>query len=71
MPARGHGAGFSVWPNRLDEQHVAELRDSGPMSSDLAKPIIFISYAHADEPKKPRGEEIQWLSFVMSFCVRR
>ena len=32
-----------------------------------AKPIIFISYAHADEPKKPRGEEIQWLSFVMKF----
>jgi tetratricopeptide (TPR) repeat protein len=32
-----------------------------------AKPIIFISYAHADEPKTPRGEEIQWLSFVMKF----
>jgi hypothetical protein len=32
-----------------------------------AKPIIFISYAHADEPEKPRGEEIQWLSFVMRF----
>ena len=32
-----------------------------------AKPLIFISYAHADEPEKPRGEEIQWLSFVMKF----
>jgi TIR domain len=32
-----------------------------------AKPIIFISYAHADEPEKPRGEEIQWLTFVMEF----
>jgi hypothetical protein len=32
-----------------------------------AKPIIFISYAHADEPEKPRGEEIQWLSLVMRF----
>ena len=32
-----------------------------------AKPIIFISYAHDDEPEKPRGEEIQWLSFVMKF----
>ncbi|MGA9848007.1 MAG: TIR domain-containing protein, partial [Roseiarcus sp.] len=32
-----------------------------------AKPIIFISYAHADEPEKPRGEEVQWLSFVMRF----
>ena len=32
-----------------------------------AKPFIFVSYAHADEPEKPRGEEIQWLSFVMRF----
>jgi hypothetical protein len=32
-----------------------------------AKPIIFISYAHLDEPEKPRGEEVQWLSFVMKF----
>ena len=32
-----------------------------------AKPLIFISYAHADEPEKPRGEEIQWRSFVMKF----
>src|SRR5271166_5545009 len=35
--------------------------------SQSAKPLIFISYAHADEPEKPRGEEIQWLSFVMRF----
>ncbi|RBP15757.1 TIR domain-containing protein [Roseiarcus fermentans] len=32
-----------------------------------AKPLIFISYAHLDEPEKPRGEEVQWLSFVMKF----
>ena len=32
-----------------------------------AKPLIFISYAHLDEPDKPRGEEIQWLRFVMKF----
>jgi TIR domain/AAA ATPase domain len=32
-----------------------------------SKPIIFISYAHADEPEKPRGEEIRWLTFVMQF----
>ena len=37
------------------------------MPSDSTKPIIFVSYAHADEPEKPRGEEIQWLSFVMEF----
>ena len=39
------------------------------MPSDLIKPIIFISYAHADEPEKPRDEEIQWLSFVMKFLL--
>src|SRR5271166_1278104 len=32
-----------------------------------AKPLIFISYAHLDEPEKPRDEEVQWLSFVMKF----
>jgi hypothetical protein len=32
-----------------------------------AKPTIFVSYAHADEPENPRGEEVQWLSFVMKF----
>ena len=37
------------------------------MTSVSTKPTIFISYAHADEPEKPRGEEIQWLSFVMEF----
>jgi hypothetical protein len=37
------------------------------MSSDSIKPVIFISYAHADEPERPRDEEIQWLSFVMKF----
>ena len=36
-------------------------------STQSAKPVIFISYAHADEPEKPRDEEIQWLSFVMKF----
>ena len=31
------------------------------------KPVIFISYAHADEPEKPLDGEIQWLSFVRRF----
>jgi hypothetical protein len=29
-----------------------------------SKPIIFISYAPADEPEKPADGEIKWLSFV-------
>jgi hypothetical protein len=35
------------------------------MSSDSTKPIIFISYAHLDEPDPP--EQPRWLSFVMEF----
>jgi TIR domain-containing protein len=31
------------------------------------KPIIFISYAHADEPEKPGEGEIKWLSFVTGY----
>jgi hypothetical protein len=35
-----------------------------------AKPIIFISYAHLDEPESPEQPaegKIRWLSFVMEF----
>src|SRR4051794_29174073 len=32
-----------------------------------AKPIIFISYSHKDEPEKSRGDEIQWLSLVRTY----
>jgi TIR domain len=31
------------------------------------KPVIFISYSHKDEPEKPRGDEVQWLSFVRTY----
>lgn len=31
------------------------------------KPLIFVSYAHQDEPHQPRGGETQWLRFVMKF----
>jgi hypothetical protein len=32
-----------------------------------AKPVIFVSYAHADEPDKPLEGEVRWLSFVIDF----
>src|SRR4051812_33804245 len=32
-----------------------------------SKPVIFISYAHADEPDKPAEGEIQWLSLVRRY----
>jgi hypothetical protein len=37
------------------------------MSSDSAKPLVFISYAHLDEPANPAPSEVRWLSFVMDF----
>ena len=37
------------------------------MSNTQPKPIIFISYAHADEPEKPAEGEIKWLSFVTGY----
>ena len=37
------------------------------MSTEPYKPIIFISYAHADEPQKPAEGEIKWLSFVTGY----
>src|SRR5215470_4442183 len=37
------------------------------MTDVSTKPIIFISYAHADEPEKPAEGEIKWLSFVQRY----
>jgi tetratricopeptide (TPR) repeat protein len=34
------------------------------MTNVGTKPVIFISYAHLDEPENPRGDEVEWLSFV-------
>jgi hypothetical protein len=37
------------------------------MSDASTKPVIFISYAHADEPEKPVEGEVKWLSFVREY----
>ena len=37
------------------------------MPAEPYKPIIFISYAHADEPEKPAEGEVKWLSFVTGY----
>ena len=37
------------------------------MTTLQTKPVIFISYAHADEPEKPADGEVKWLSFVTGF----
>ena len=40
------------------------------MPSDSTRPLVFISYAHLDEPDPPEdlaAGKIRWLSFVMRF----
>jgi tetratricopeptide (TPR) repeat protein len=39
------------------------------MPNKPAKPIIFISYSHKDEPDKPGPDEVRWLTFVQSFLA--
>ncbi len=52
---------------RLIEKLGATTNRHAPSESKSQKPLIYISYAHADEPERPRGGEIRWLSFVMKF----
>ena len=37
------------------------------MADNSRKPLIFISYAHADEPDKLVDGDTKWLSFVTDF----
>ena len=37
------------------------------MPNEPYKPIICISYAHADEPETPAEGEVKWLSFVTGY----
>ena len=37
------------------------------MPTSRTMPVIFISYAHADEPERPAEGEVQWLSFVEDY----
>ena len=41
------------------------------MSDASTRPVIFISYARADEPEKLGDGQVQWLSFVRTFCSLR
>jgi hypothetical protein len=42
-------------------------RDGESVPTAPKKPLIFISYAHADEPERPAEGEIKWLSFVTGY----
>src|SRR5579871_3580610 len=37
------------------------------MPAEPKKPLIVISYAHADEPEHPAEGEVKWLSFVTGY----
>ncbi len=37
------------------------------MPTESGKPLIVISYAHADEPETPAEGEVKWLSFVTGY----
>ena len=37
------------------------------MPDEPRKPLIVISYAHADEPEKPAEGKVKWLSFVTGY----
>jgi nitrogen-specific signal transduction histidine kinase len=37
------------------------------MPTESGKPLIVISYAHADEPENPAEGEVKWLSFVTGY----
>lgn len=39
------------------------------MTGGSAKPVIFISYSHKDEPDNPGDGEVAWLSYVQSFLA--
>jgi hypothetical protein len=39
------------------------------VSNVMTKPIIFISYAHKDEPDKPAEGEERWLTFVQTYLA--
>jgi len=39
------------------------------MSRSSAKPSIFISYAHDDQPEQATADKVQWLSFVIG-CLQ-
>ena len=45
----------------------ADCRVNGSAVMPSGKPIVFVSYAHRDEPEKPGPEGFAWLSFVLEY----
>ena len=54
----------------LDLRKLARLLTGATepaMPTEPKKPLIVISYAHADEPERPAEGEVKWLSFVTGY----
>jgi tetratricopeptide (TPR) repeat protein len=39
------------------------------MTNETARPVIFVSYAQKDEPRKPKPGEVQWRTYVQSYLA--
>jgi hypothetical protein len=55
---------------RLDSRECGRMLKAATepaMPTEPKKPLIFISYAHADEPEHPAEGEVKWLSFVTGY----
>jgi hypothetical protein len=46
---------------------MVDSQGEPPMPTESGKPLIVISYAHADEPEHPAEGEVKWLSFVTGY----
>ena len=51
----------------MQKRKVALASPLRSMPTEPKKPLIVISYAHADEPEKPAEGEVKWLSFVTGY----
>jgi hypothetical protein len=56
---------FFGWHAAVVGDGMADGR--GASAGGTAKPVIFISYSHKDEPDKPADGEVKWLSFVRTY----
>jgi hypothetical protein len=61
--------GSSTEQGQMERTEIATPPTGGPRSQPIqsVKPIVFVSYAHTDEPDRPAEGETKWLSFVMSY----
>ena len=75
MAPRDDDSDSSVSPTALTDEtrranFVGQAGAPQNMPSDSTRPLVFISYAHKDEPdppEDPAAGKIRWLSFVMDF----